>query len=146
MKKYLLLLVLPLFLAACGGNAGNEQATDQTAVEEAQPAEETAVAVADPVERGRQIFEEKICMTCHSLDGSKLVGPSIKGIYGKTETVVTDGKERQITIDDEYIRRSILEPDADLTKGYTAGQMVVPPPQLTDEEIAYVIEYIKTIK
>ncbi|HRY98491.1 MAG TPA: cytochrome c [Bacteroidales bacterium] len=146
MKKYILLLALPFFLAACGGNAGSEQTTDQTTVEEAPAADQAAAAVEDPVERGRQIFEEKICITCHSLDGSKLVGPSIKGIYGKTETVITGGKERQITIDDEYIKRSILEPDADLTKGYTAGQMVIPPPPLTDEEIAYVIEYIKTIK
>ena len=146
MKKYIILIALPVILAACGGNAGSEQTTDQTAVEEATTTDQVTADVSDPVEKGRQIFEEKICMTCHSLDGTKLVGPSIKGIYGKTETVVTAGKERQITIDDEYIKRSILQPDADLTKGYTAGQMVVPPPQLTDEEIAYVIEYIKSIK
>ena len=32
------------------------------------------------------------CTACHSLDGTKLVGPSFKGIFGKTEKL-RDGSE-----------------------------------------------------
>ena len=94
---------------------------------------------------GRDLLQAKGCITCHSLDGSKLIGPSFKGIWGRTETVVTDGRERQITVDEEYVRRSILEPSADLVKGYK-DQM---PPQgsLVDStDIANIIEFLKDLE
>ena len=53
-------------------------------------------------------------MACHTSDGSKLVGPSFKGIYGHTVRVTTDGQVREITVDDEYLERSIREPNADI--------------------------------
>jgi cytochrome c oxidase subunit 2 len=67
---------------------------------------------------GVDLLTVKGCVTCHSLDGSKLIGPSFKGLWGKTETVVTDGAERTITVDEAYVRRSIEMPAADLVEGY----------------------------
>ena len=86
----------------------------------------------------------KGCVACHTIDGSKLIGPSFKGLFGRTENVVTDGVTREITVDEEYIRKSILEPNADLVEGYQA----LMPPQaelLTDEEIEAIIEVIKEL-
>jgi cytochrome c oxidase subunit 2 len=56
---------------------------------------------------GLEIIRAQGCIACHSTDGSKIVGPSFLGLYGKTETVVRDGKDVAITADEDYIRRSI---------------------------------------
>lgn len=113
------------------------QRTDTTA---------TATASANPGEAGRKITQTYGCVACHSNDGSKLVGPSFKGIYGATHAVVTGSETRQVSVDDEYITRSIYEPDADVVQGYTKGQMVSYKGQVTDQEVQQIIEYIKTLK
>ena len=91
------------------------------------------------------LLQVKGCNACHTINGQRLIGPSYKGLFGKTETVITDGEERQIVVDEEYIRRSILEPQADVVEGYDP---VMPPMkgQITDDEIDIIIEYIKTLK
>lgn len=96
-----------------------------------------------PTDKGKKLLTVKGCVACHSSDGSKIVGPSFKGIYGKTETVVTDGSERTITVDDEYIKKSILHPNDDVVKGFSP---LMPPQPLSDDEIASIIEYLKTLK
>lgn len=105
-----------------------------------------ATAMADPSVAGRRLIESNGCIACHSSDGSKLVGPSFKGIYGHTQAVVTNGQNREITVDDAYITKSIYEPDADVVEGYRKGQMVTYKNQLSDEDIKMIIEYLKTIK
>jgi cytochrome c oxidase subunit 2 len=94
---------------------------------------------------GKDLLAVRGCVTCHSLDGSKLVGPSFKGVWGKTETVVTDGVERQITIDEEYVRRSIMEPAADLVKGY---QNLMPSQAaiVDSTDVENIIEFLKELK
>ena len=94
---------------------------------------------------GRQVTERYGCIACHSLDGSRLVGPSFKGIWGQTHTVVTDGRERDVLVDEDYIRRSIYEPDADLVKGYRRGQMISYKNEISEEEIGLIIEFLKTL-
>ncbi len=95
---------------------------------------------------GKQIVQQIGCNACHSADGTKIVGPSYLGLYGKSEIVITNGQERDITIDEEYIRRSILDPNADVVKGYNKGLMLSYKDQLKDEEINLIIEYIKSLK
>lgn len=95
-----------------------------------------------PVERGEKYYKEKICVTCHSLDGSKVVGPSFKGLYGH-EGKLTDGSS--YTANDEYIKRSILKPADQIVEGY---QPAMPSfeGQLNDQQIADIIEFLKTVK
>ncbi|MBK7029262.1 MAG: cytochrome c oxidase subunit II [Bacteroidales bacterium] len=109
------------------------------------PAKLDSAAAAVPGALGKLIVQSKACVACHTADGTKLVGPSFKGIYGHKVTVETNGKEREITVDDEYIKRSILEPEADVVKGFVKGQMVSYKGQLTDEEIKQITEYIKSL-
>ena len=95
-----------------------------------------------PEEFGAKLYKDKACFTCHSIDGSPLVGPSFKGIFGRTEKM-TDGSEA--TADENYLRESILEPQAKVVQGY---QPIMPTYQgvLKDDEIDALIAYFKTLK
>lgn len=92
---------------------------------------------------GLTVLKQNGCLACHSLDGSKLIGPTFKGIYGKKEIVVVQGTEKEIIVDDEYILRSIYEPNTEIVKGYNPGLMISYKEQLSEEDVGKVIEYIK---
>ncbi len=94
---------------------------------------------------GARLVEAHACLSCHTTDGSKSVGPSWKGLYGSKVTVETGGKEREVTADEEYIRRSILDPQADIVKGFPP---IMPSQkgQLTEQELVAIIQYIKGLK
>jgi cytochrome c oxidase subunit 2 len=94
---------------------------------------------------GERLSRTKGCIACHSSDGTRLVGPSFKGIHGLAEIVVTDGVEREIVVDDEYIRKSIFEPNADIVRGYRP----LMPPQtgiVDEDEVNAIIAYIKSLE
>jgi len=84
----------------------------------------------------------KGCNACHSADGSRLVGPSYKGLWGSTVTVVSHGETRKAVVDAEYVRLAIREPGADLVEGYPP---VMPTTDVTDEELAAIVEYLKSL-
>ena len=90
---------------------------------------------------GDQIFAQEGCTGCHTTDGSPSVGPSMKGLYGKTEKLA-DGSSVQV--DDNYLRESILVPGAKVVEGFAP---TMPPFQgrLSDEEVSNLIDYIKTL-
>jgi cytochrome c oxidase subunit 2 len=94
---------------------------------------------------GAKLFAEKGCVACHSIDGSPKVGPSLKGVFGHRMTVLTNGKERQITADEAYLRRSLLDPTADIVKGFPP---IMPSQKgaLSDVELDALIEYLKTLQ
>ncbi len=104
------------------------------------PAAEYAVWQANPptVLAGPDLLAAKGCTSCHSLDGSRLVGPSFKALAGRRETVTSNGVGKEITVDEAYVRRSILEPKADLVKDFDPV-MPVQRSQLTDEELDEIV-------
>jgi len=65
-------------------------------------------------------YEEYACAGCHSLDGSRKSGPTFAGLAGSTVTL-EDGKRVRATA--AYLRRAIVEPDAETVKGYLPGVM-----------------------
>ena len=75
----------------------------------------TSIVDLSPVERGELWYTEFGCNACHSVDGSEMVGPTWLGIYGAQETL-EDGTP--VTVDDEYLRRSIYDPDAQMVAGF----------------------------
>lgn len=95
-----------------------------------------------PEEYGKQLFKAKACYTCHSVDGSKLVGPSLLGRFGTQETM--KGGE-VITVDENYLRESLLNPKAKVVNGFDP---VMPTYQtiLKDKQIDALIAYIKSLK
>jgi cytochrome c oxidase subunit 2 len=94
---------------------------------------------------GTQLFQERGCKACHSIDGTPGLGPTLKGLFGKTVTVLTDGKERKLVADEAYLRKSILEPNVDIVKGFPP---IMPPLKglLTDQEIDALVSYLKGLK
>ena len=86
------------------------------------------------------------CLACHSLDGTEKVGPTYRGIYGKEVTVITDGEERTVTVDEGYIRRSVYRPDADIVEGFNEGQMQSYQGMISEEEIDQIVAYLETLK
>jgi cytochrome c oxidase subunit 2 len=97
----------------------------------------------DPVARGQQLYEQYGCKACHSLDGTKIVGPSFKGIYGETVTF-EDGTTA--TVDDAYLFESIREPAKHIVQGFPN---VMPPDvakDLTDAQVNDLIAFIKSLK
>ena len=94
------------------------------------------------MELGEKLYTSKGCNACHTLDGTKLVGPSFKALYGRDEKIA-DGST--VKVDDAYMRESILNPAAKIVEGY---QNLMTPYQgkLKEREIVGLIEYIKTIK
>ena len=110
----------------------------------------TQVAVSEKVESptvaGKRIMQNIGCFACHSVDGSKLVGPSFKGIWGHTQLVKTGSEKREVTVDEEYIKRSIYDPNADVVDGFNKGLMLSYEGQLSDEDVNLIIEYLKTLQ
>lgn len=108
--------------------------------------QQVAAITDSPAANGKRIMKNIGCFACHTVDGSKLIGPSFKGVYGHDVTVITGGKERVVTVDDEYIKRSIYDPNADVVKGFNKGLMMPYEGQLSDEDIVQITEYLKTLK
>jgi cytochrome c oxidase subunit II len=94
---------------------------------------------------GRRIMQNIGCFACHSIDGTRLVGPTFKGIWGATHTVTTGREKREVVVDEEYIIKSIYDPNADIVDGFNRGLMLSYEGQLSEEDIDYIIEYLKTL-
>jgi cytochrome c oxidase subunit 2 len=93
-------------------------------------------------EAGANLYKLKACVTCHSIDGTPGVAPSFKGRFGKMERLADGG---DVMIDENYLRESILNPQAKVVRGY---QAVMPTYQgvLKDRQIDALIAYIKSLQ
>lgn len=83
------------------------------------------------------------CNQCHKVDGTRLIGPPLNGIWGK-EHVMSGGAK--VRVDENYIRESILDPQARVLAGYESVAMPTYKGLLNDEEIEAIIAYIKTLQ
>jgi len=95
-----------------------------------------------PEEFGAKLYVSKACVTCHSIDGSVNTGPSFKGRFGTMELMTSGG---EVLVDENYLRESILNPQAKVVAGY---QPVMPTYQgiLKDKEIDALIAFIKSLE
>ena len=117
-----------------GGQVVVMDPSDYEAWLEGQP------AAASPVEAGELLFEGQRCETCHSA-GSGQRGPDLAGRFG---TVVELEGGREVVFDEEYVRESILEPKAKISKGY-APLMPTYRGQVTETQIQHLIAYLKSL-
>lgn len=129
----------------CAEYCGVGHADMITTVEAMPPAEfehwlrqEEAPQTAD---LGRQLLARHGCLGCHSLDGSKMVGPSFKGLAGRETTVLKDGAEQTVASDRDYIERSILQPGAEVVKGFPPV-MPAYEGRIPAEELQQMVDYL----
>lgn len=95
-----------------------------------------------PAEYGKALYAKRSCITCHTVDGSPLQGPTFKGLFGKTETLA-DGTT--VTVDENYIRESLMTPQAKIVRGFPP---VMPTYKglLKDRDIDALVAYIKSLQ
>ena len=97
-----------------------------------------------PEERGAIWYAEPpggqyaACSGCHSVDGSVMAGPTWLGVYGRSEAL-DDGTT--VTVDDEYIRNSILNPNDQIVADFFPDIM---PQDLGDAIAAIEAEILAT--
>jgi cytochrome c oxidase subunit II len=99
-----------------------------------------AAGVGDPLlARGRALVESKGCIACHTTDGRSAVGPTWKGLYGKTETLA-DGSTA--LVDEQFLRDFIADPKARSIRGFPP---VMPRIELAADELDAIVAYIQSL-
>ncbi len=93
-----------------------------------------------PAVRGKRKYEA-LCASCHSLDGSRIQGPTFQGIWGRKE-LLTDGSE--VTVDANYIKSSIVNPQGQLVQGYPPTMPAFS--YLKEKDIDGIIAFLKEQK
>jgi len=93
------------------------------------------------VEKGANLAQAQGCMSCHSVDGSALVGPTWLGLFGSVRQLEGGAT---VTADEAYLRNSILKPTSQVVAGYPS---IMPAAYdfLAPEDIDALVEYIKSL-
>lgn len=90
--------------------------------------------------QGRDVARSSGCSVCHGRNGGGGVGPSWVGLAGST-VELDDGST--VVADNDYLRRSMLEPQAQIVSGYIKK---MPDAGLTDDEVDQLIAYIGELR
>jgi cytochrome c oxidase subunit 2 len=90
---------------------------------------------------GAKLFADLACNTCHRPDAQGR-GPVLEGLFGKTVRLQSG---ETVTVDEAYVRESILIPAAKITAGF---QPIMPTFQglVTEEQLLALIEYVKSLR
>ena len=86
------------------------------------------------------LLESYGCTACHSLDGSEEMGPTLLNIYGAQRRVVDANGTREAFVDEAYLRRAIIEPDAELVEGFEG--MPSYKEEMPDKDLDAIIKYL----
>jgi cytochrome c oxidase subunit 2 len=103
--------------------------------------EEAVAAAQTPEGRGEALAVTNGCLGCHTVDGAAGTGPTWFNLYGRQEQLA-DGSTA--IVDDAYIHESIIDPQSKLVAGFES--VFMPTYDFTDEQIADIIAYIKTLR
>jgi cytochrome c oxidase subunit 2 len=102
---------------------------------------EAEVAAQTPEGRGETLVVTNGCLGCHTVDGGAGTGPTWFNLYGRQEQL-SDGTT--VIVDDAYIHESILQPQAKFVAGFES--VIMPAYDFSDEQLADIVAYIKTLK
>jgi cytochrome c oxidase subunit 2 len=91
---------------------------------------------------GKKIYTGK-CVACHNLTADRKIGPGFLNVFGSKQPL-DDGSE--VLADENYVRESILYPNAKIVRTYPKNVMPSFQGQLTEQELSGVIEFLKTLK
>jgi cytochrome c oxidase subunit 2 len=98
-------------------------------------------AEGSPAAEGKKLFESLACVSCHQA-GSGSRGPNLEGVFG---TPVKLASGQVVTVDENYVRESILNPQAKIVAGFDP---IMPTfqGQLNEAQIMQLVTYIKSLK
>jgi mono/diheme cytochrome c family protein len=132
---FFILVFLTLVLVACGGGGGDTSG---------ESSGQDLVARGEELYKGQTIGSASSpgCVTCHSLEeGVTLVGPSHAGVGARAGTIVPGMSA------EEYLRESILDPNAHIVEGFSPGVMYQNyANELTPEEVDALVAYMLTLQ
>jgi len=100
----------------------------------------------DPLARGQLLYKRQGCSTCHNAgaEGASGPGPSYNGSWGKPVQLESGA---EVAFDENYVRESILNPQAKARKGYgKASPMNSYAGKLKDDQIDALITFIKSLE
>jgi cytochrome c oxidase subunit 2 len=99
-----------------------------------------AGAVTSPVAAGEKLFNDLACISCHQATPQGR-GPVLVGLFGKTVELQGGGTA---TVDEGYLRESIVRPQAKVHAGY---QPIMPTFQglVTEEQLLQLIAYVRSL-
>lgn len=101
--------------------------------------DEPELVLSPAAQEGREIANSNGCSSCHGKNGQGVTAPSWQDIYLK-QIPIEGGAT--VLADEEYLYRSITDPQADIVRGWT---IKMPTNDLNDDEIAAIISYIKEL-
>lgn len=116
--------------------------THQAALATIEGPDFAAAGAASEIAHGAELAEESGCTACHAKDRQRLVGPGWGGLYG-SRTTLADGSA--IVVDDAYLIRSILEPDAQIAAGFEPGAMPSFAEMLDADQVEAIAAYIRSL-
>ena len=109
------------------------------------PAVDDAPAVDAPVllaVLGAHLYESKGCIACHTIDGTPRIGPSFLHDYG-TQIALADG--RTVEMNDDYVRESMVHPQAAARPGYPRG-MPTYGAAISEHELRALTAYVASLR
>lgn len=118
----------------------SQEAYDAFLLEGPPPPAQCATAEDSDACWGEDLYLKNGCNACHSVDGSRAPGPTWQGLWGSSRQFA-DGTAA--AADENYIRESILQPQAKIVTGY--GGVNMPPYRLSDRQIDAIIAYMRTL-
>ncbi len=133
---------LAVGLSACASK-GTEQVTTSATTEAKGSTAKGGVPVVNDPEGGKGllVFVQAGCNACHMNPATGKDYPDLRGLYGKT-VKLQDGRE--VVVDEEYIKRSIRDPNKEVVAGYQPSMPSYS--HLSDEQVNQLIAYIRAMK
>lgn len=95
-----------------------------------------------PPEKGQKLYAKLGCAQCHSVDGTRITGPSWKDLYGSTQKF-TDGSTA--VVNEEFIHGFLPAPTARIPVGDPPYPPAMPPFPIPTEQMDNIAAYMKTI-
>ncbi|GAA5522259.1 cytochrome c [Aliifodinibius salicampi] len=103
---------------------------------------EQADTLTTSAQRGKTLFEQHKCQSCHPIDGSNQLTPPLRGLYGNERKLKNDST---IVADEGYIKESIQYPGAKVVQGYN-DNMPSFRDLMSDQELQEITDYIKALR
>jgi hypothetical protein len=123
---------------------GSPESTQSTST----PSVQVSVPSTDLATLGATLFTQYRCNVCHTTNGERAAGPTLKGLFG-SQVALDNGQT--VTADEGYLAESISDPDAQIVAGYGPSVMSAALSDFTTQlnqgdTVAALVAYIESVK